>query len=275
MLPDRLVIALLLLPIGLGLIAYGGVPLLLIISALVVLAALEYADLFAHAGLAPSRWLVAGGALALLVARHFFGFDHIGLILTLILLVAVAWYLRAYERGSVRAATDFAVTIAGIVYLGWFGAYFISLRALPSGEWWLLVALTGVWFGDAAAFSIGRRFGRHPMVPRLSPRKTWEGYAASIVGGGLGSGVLSLLWQIAAPPGSGVGLLSGLIIGALLGALGTLGDLAISMLKREVGVKDSGTLLPGHGGALDRIDSWIVGAAIGYYLVVGLAPLLH
>jgi phosphatidate cytidylyltransferase len=275
MLPDRLIIALLLLPIGLGLIAYGGVPLLLIISALVALAALEYADLFAHTGLAPSRWLVAGGALTLIVARHLFGFDHIGLILTLILLAAVAYYLRAYERGSARAATDFAVTLAGIVYLGWFGAYFMSLRALPNGEWWLLVALTGVWFGDAAAFSIGRRFGRHPMSPRLSPRKTWEGYAASIVGGGLGSGLLSLLWQIAAPPGSGVGLLSGLIIGALLGALGTLGDLAISMLKREVGVKDSGTLLPGHGGALDRIDSWIVGAGIGYYLVVALVPFLH
>ncbi|HLC33940.1 MAG TPA: phosphatidate cytidylyltransferase [Anaerolineales bacterium] len=275
MLPDRLVVALLLLPIGLGLIAYGGVPLLLIISVLVVLAALEYADLFARTGLAPSRWLVAGGALALIVARHLFGFDHVGLILTLIMLIAVAWYLRAYERGSARAATDFAVTLAGIIYLGWFGAYFMSLRALPGGEWWLLVALTGVWFGDAAAFSIGRRFGRHPMSLRLSPRKTWEGYVASIVGGGLGSGLLSLLWQIAAPPGSGVGLVSGLVIGSLLGALGTLGDLAVSMLKREVGVKDSGTLLPGHGGALDRIDSWIVGAAIGYYLVVGLAPLLH
>jgi phosphatidate cytidylyltransferase len=137
------------------------------------------------------------------------------------------------------------------------------------------VALTGVWFGDAAAFSVGRRFGRHPLSPRLSPRKTWEGYIASILGGGLGSGLLSLLWQIAAPPGSGVGLVSGLLIGSLLGALGTLGDLAISMLKREVGVKDSGNLLPGHGGALDRIDSWIVAAALGYYLVVGLMPLLR
>ncbi len=275
MLSERLIVALLLIPIGLGTIAYGGVPLLLIISALVGLAALEYADLFRHTGLTPSRWLVAGGAVALIVARQLFGFDHAPLMLTALLLIAVAWYLRAYEKGSPRAASDFAVTVAGMVYLGWLGAYFISLRALPGGEWWLLVALTGVWFGDAAAFSVGRRFGRHPMSPRLSPRKTWEGYAASIVGGGLGSGLLSLLWQLAAPPGSGVGFVSGLVIGSLLGALGTLGDLAISMLKREVGVKDSGNLLPGHGGALDRIDSWIVGAAIGYYLVIGLAPLLH
>jgi len=275
MLPDRLIVALLLLPIGLATIAYGGAPLLLIISILVALAALEYADLFKRAGLAPSRWLVAGGAVTLILTRPLYGFDHSGFTLTLILLIALAWYLRAYEKGSPRAATDFAVTAAGMIYLGWLGAYFISLRALPGGVWWLLVALTGVWFGDAAAFSIGRRFGRHALSPRLSPRKTWEGYIASIVGGGLGSGLFSLLWQIAAPPGSGIGLVSGLLIGSLLGALGTLGDLAISMLKREVGVKDSGNLLPGHGGALDRIDSWIVGAAIGYYLVIGLAPLFR
>jgi len=275
MLPDRIVVALLLLPIGVCVISVGGLPFLLVIGSLIGLAAAEYAQLFQHLGLRPATWLVVGGTLALLLARYLAGFDHVGWVMTAVILIALAWYLRAYEAGSPRAASDFAVTLAGIVYLGWMGSYLVSLRALPNGLWWFLVALTSIWLGDAAAFSIGRHWGRHHMTPRLSPHKTWEGYAASVLGGSIGSGVLSLVWGLAAPANSGVTLATGLVLGGIIGALAPMGDLAISLLKREAGVKDSGNLLPGHGGVLDRIDSWIAAAAIGYYLVVGLVPLLH
>lgn len=275
MLRDRLVVALLLLPVALWLVAIGGLPFWALVSVFLILAGIEYGQLFEHVGLRPSSWLVVAGILAITAMRAWAGFDHVGILLLLITQGALLWYLIQYERGASRSGSEFAVTLGAILYVGWLGAYLISLRALPDGTWWFLIVMPAIWLGDSLAFSIGRRFGRHRMTPRLSPRKTWEGYLGSVLGGALGGGGLALVWQIAAQPASGLRPLSGLLIGGLVGALAPLGDLAISMIKREAGVKDSGTLLPGHGGALDRIDSWIVAASVGYYLVVSIGPLFH
>lgn len=275
MLRDRLVVALLLLPVALWLVAIGGLPFWALVSVFLILAGIEYGQLFEHVGLRPSSWLVVAGILAITAMRAWAGFDHVGILLLLITQGALLWYLIQYERGASRSGSEFAVTLGAILYVGWLGAYLVSLRALPDGTWWFLIVMPAIWLGDSLAFSIGRRFGRHRMTPRLSPRKTWEGYLGSVLGGALGGGGLALVWQIAAQPASGLRPLSGLLIGGLVGALAPLGDLAISMIKREAGVKDSGTLLPGHGGALDRIDSWIVAASVGYYLVVSIAPLFH
>ncbi|MGA2819178.1 MAG: phosphatidate cytidylyltransferase [Anaerolineales bacterium] len=272
MLRDRIVVALLLLPVALWLIASGGLPFWALVSIFLVLGGIEYGQLFEHMGLRPSSWLVAAGILAVIAMRAWAGFDHAGILLLLITQGALLWYLIQYERGASRSGSEFAVTLGGILYVGWLGAYLVSLRALPDGTWWFLIVMPAIWIGDSLAFSIGRRFGRHRMTPRLSPRKTWEGYLGSVLGGALSGGGLALAWQIAAQPASGLRALSGLLIGGLVGALAPLGDLAISMIKREAGVKDSGNLLPGHGGALDRIDSWIVAASVGYYLVVSIAP---
>jgi len=111
------------------------------------------------------------------------------------------------------------------------------------------------------------------MTPRLSPKKTWEGYAGSVFGGAAGAGLLAACWHIAASPNSLVTWQTGVLVGAIVGALGPIGDLGVSMLKRQVGLKDSGALLAGHGGALDRIDSWLVAAPVGYYIVLALQAL--
>jgi phosphatidate cytidylyltransferase len=93
----------------------------------------------------------------------------------------MAYHLFQYERGSQRAGTDFAVTLSGILYIGWLGAYLISLRRLPDGLWWLLTVLPAVWLADTGAYLVGSRFGRHKMTPRLSPKKSWEGYLGGIL----------------------------------------------------------------------------------------------
>jgi len=275
MLQDRIVVALLLLPLAAWLIASGGLPFWALASLFLVLGAIEYGQLFEHVGLRPRPWLLAAGVLALAAMRAWVGFDHAGVLLLGIILLALVWYLLQYEHGASRSGSEFAITLGGILYIGWLGAYVVSLRALADGTWWFLIVMPAIWLGDSLAMSVGRRFGRHRMTPRLSPRKTWEGYLASVLGGALGGGGLALVWQVAARPSSGLCPLSGLLIGGLVGALAPLGDLAISMVKREVGVKDSGNLLPGHGGALDRIDSWIVAASVGYYLVLTIAPLFR
>jgi phosphatidate cytidylyltransferase len=178
----------------------------------------------------------------------------------------MTWHLLDYERGRDPAATDFAVTVGGIVYLGWIGSYLIELRNLDNGLWWLLLVLPSVWFADSAAYFIGSRFGKHRLSPRLSPRKTWEGYWGGVAFGTLGGAGLAVLWHSLGSPA--VTWWQGALLGAFLSILTTLGDLGESMIKRQAGVKDSSNIIPGHGGVLDRMDSWLWAGALGYFFIV-------
>jgi phosphatidate cytidylyltransferase len=187
--------------------------------------------------------------------------------LSVLILFAMTWHLVDFEKGSSRSGTDFAITISGIVYLGWIGSYLISLRGLEDGIWWFFTALPAVWLADSAAFLIGKWIGRHPLAPRLSPKKTWEGYLAGIITGALSGFLLVLLWRVGAGTTSTITPIRGFIVGAVLSTLAPLGDLGVSMIKREIQVKDSGDLIPGHGGALDRLDTWIWAGVLGFYLI--------
>jgi phosphatidate cytidylyltransferase len=187
--------------------------------------------------------------------------------LAIFLLSSMTFHLVAYERGRDQAGTDFAITLSGALYIGWVGAYLITLRDLPNGMWWFMVALPAIWGADSGAYFYGRRFGRHQLSPRLSPKKSWEGYLAGIISGvivGVGFGTLA---NAQAASGAGITPLRGALLGLILAVITPLGDLGESMIKRQFGVKDSSNLLPGHGGAFDRIDSWIWGALISYYFI--------
>jgi len=269
MFSDRLAVSIFLVPAAMFVVASGGPIYLLGILLIFTLAALEYAQLFRTGGQRPALPLVVGGVLALVAAQQFPALNPHGLLFGLIVLAALTWHLVDYERGAAASGTDFAITVGGIFYLGWLGTYFIALRALPpDGIWWLITTVTAVWLADTGAYSIGRRFGKHTMAPRLSPKKTWEGYAGGVLGGALSSGVLSVFWHIGAGPQSALTWQTGALLGALIGALSPLGDLGVSMLKRQIGVKDSGNLIAGHGGALDRIDSWLVAVPVGFYFAL-------
>lgn len=275
MLSDRLAISALLVPLAMWVIAAGGLLYLAGMLLIFVLAALEYHHLFATAGLRPARPLIVGGVMVLMSAQWFTVLNPQGLALPLLVLLALTWHLVDYERGATTSGTDFAITVAGIVYLGLMGGYFIVLRALPDGQWWVITVLSNMWMADSGAYAFGRAFGRHKMTPRLSPKKTWEGYAGSIVWGAGFGGLLTYFWSQGAGPGSLLTWQTGAILGVLVGALGPLGDLGISMMKRQVGLKDTSNLMAGHGGALDRMDSWLVAVPVGYYFVLLLQTLFH
>lgn len=264
MLRDRLLAIAVLLPVGLVMIALGGWPYLVFLVLILCTAAWEYWRLFIHGGYHPSAPVIIGAVALLAITRGLFEFQWSDLILAAAVMVSMAWHVIAYQRGDETSGMDFAIDLGGILYLGWLGSYLISLRFMPNGAWRLLLALPAVWFADSAAYFIGRAFGKHKIAPRVSPGKSWEGYLAGVVFAIPGAGLLAMLWGIWNPE---LTFARGALLGLLLAAVTPLGDLGESLLKRQFGVKDSSRILPGHGGVLDRIDSWLWASAISYYII--------
>jgi phosphatidate cytidylyltransferase len=269
MLLQRVLVTVVLLPLGIAAIIAGGAWFALLAALILGLAAGEFAGLFRVGNAQPAAPLVVVGVLALVAARFFYGFAADTALLTSLVLVSMLWHLWSYERGRDLAASDFATTLSGIFYIGLLGTYMLTLRALPDGEWWLLLTLPSVWLADSAAYFLGSKFGKHRLAPRLSPKKSWEGYLSGVVFGALGGPLLLLLYrQLGLPANPAFTTGNATVLGLAMGLLPTLGDLGESMIKRQVGVKDSSNLLPGHGGMFDRIDSWLWAMPIGYYLIV-------
>jgi phosphatidate cytidylyltransferase len=253
------------LPIVLALIIIGGWPFYIGIAAVIGIGAKEFSNLFHSSNkYDPSNLLIISGAVLLIFSRAIWGFAGSESLLTLLILAAMTIHIIHRERGNEHAVIDFCITTAAIFYVGWLGAYIISLRALPSGEWWLILSLGAVWLADAGAFFIGTKFGRHPLAPAVSPKKTWEGYLGGAITATLLTPLGAYILQSFAPD---IKIINGLVLGIVLGTLAPIGDLGISMIKRYFKAKDSGNLLPGHGGALDRLDSILWAVALGYQLI--------
>ena len=173
---------------------------------------------------------------------------------------------------SLTQAQDFSIvilklfgTIVGVFYVAWLLSHLLLIRVLPHGKNMIFFLLLVVWTGDTAAFYTGKIFGKHKLSPRISPKKTIEGALGGIFGSIIVSAIahFSFLKQI--------NLANSIFLGFLLNVFGQLGDLTESLLKRGFRVKDSGTLIPGHGGILDRIDSILfAGPALYYYVILYL-----
>ncbi len=185
-----------------------------------------------------------------------------------------SWTLPVLTLGSVGIALvallnrkpesfeGIMTTSWGALYMGLFFSFVIRLRELSSGMNIAFSFFLIIWATDTLAFFIGRRWGRHRLLPKISPGKTWEGTAAGTAAGIL-MGMGTAYW-------SGLTTLDGILFGLLVSISGQMGDLLESSIKRYSGVKDSGVLLPGHGGILDRFDSVLFALPIAYYLLRGL-----
>jgi len=166
-------------------------------------------------------------------------------------------WLLLRRRGN--SFNSWAWTIAGVLYIGWLLGHLVALRGLDYGRDWVLLALFVTFASDSMAYFIGSAFGRHPLAPGISPKKTWEGAVGGIAGA-IGTGMLIVL--ILDLPVTYIQAIP-LAIGTSI--FGQLGDLLESLFKRSVGIKNSGNTIPGHGGFLDRMDSVVFAGAFVYY----------
>ncbi len=158
-------------------------------------------------------------------------------------------------------------TVAGILYMGWMLSRYVSLRELDHGRELVIFAIFSTFACDTTAFFVGRAWGKHHMAPTVSPKKTWEGAVAGFIAAPAAALILHYVlnlgsWELP------LGYTQTIILGCLIGLFAQLGDLLESLLKRKAGVKDSGSLIPGHGGVLDRIDSLVFIGVIVYYYVI-------
>jgi phosphatidate cytidylyltransferase len=233
---------------------------LLLVTVTTLVALLEFYRMLSVKGLPCWRWLgiACGGALPF---TFYVGgiANHGAVAATLVLSFLVGLIAR---QELMIAFQSLAFTLLGTLYVGWLFSYVLLLRLLNAGPEYVFYLFAVVWLGDAAALVCGRAFGRHKLAPRLSPGKTIEGALGGFLGSLCGA-TLGGRWLL-----GHLTLTQCVAIGCLLAVLGQLGDLSESLLKRSSGVKDSGVLIPGHGGILDKVDGILFGAPALYYFVL-------
>ena len=268
MLAQRAIVALLLLPIGIAAILIGGWPFVVLAAIVLTLAAVEYLQLFSSNRNLPQRGFVVIALLILIWLRWSFAFDWDWLLLPIILLAAMLFHLIQYERGIEHAGSEFAISVSAIFYVGYLGAYLFEIRHLETGAWLLILSFAATWMSDMGAYFLGSRFGKHKMAPRLSPQKSWEGYLGGILFSVLLTPLFAKALQHFGMPENTLTSGNNLLFLALaLSILTPLGDFGISMIKRQVHAKHTGTILPGHGGMLDRMDSILWALPISFALI--------
>ena len=264
----RLATALVLLPLVLWVIWLGQWPLFAMILLVTALILHEYFTMWAKGDRLMVLTGVALGLIPALVAMlrpQFMG----EAVVAIILLTILGFTLNPgpFESTWKRMAT----TVLGLVYGGVSLTYLYRLSADhpgAEGAGWIYLALIVTWANDTSAYFAGRAFGKHKLS-KLSPKKTWEG----AIGGWFGSLLGALLAHYWFAPQ--LALTEALLIGALAGVLGPLGDLAESLMKRSFDAKDSGRILPGHGGLLDRVDALLITGPMVYMMSVFVHPLFH
>ncbi len=226
-----------------------------------LLAVLEFYQMVTVSSVLPLTAIGLIWTLLFILSPHFDYNLLVPVLLTSVLaLSAIMLLFLPHKEG---AFSKWVWAIAGVLYVGWLLSYLVALK-LDAGRNWLFLTLFCTFGSDTAAFFVGRALGRHHLAPRISPKKTWEG----AIGGVFGAIIFSLLFTLPTPLILPLSYVQAIFLGLLVSIFGQLGDLVKSLLKRNMGVKDSGKLLPGHGGLLDRMDSVVFAGIVVYYWVL-------
>jgi len=243
------------------LIAYFvGPVLMLILSAAVVTAcALELYNLMQHRGFRPATLLGLCATVAVMFAAYWRGEEALGLILVLMFVTSMLWYMLGVVEA--RPVINVALTVMAFVWVGVFGSYAALLLRVHHGKGLLMLPVLVTVVADTVAYFAGSAFGSRSLAPAVSPGKTWEGTIAGAVAAVVASGILAKVFL-----SNTWTLKHALVLGVVVAIFAPIGDLCESMVKRDLHLKDSGTVLPGHGGLMDRFDALLFVLPATYYL---------
>ena len=243
---------------------------LVVLGVFAAVASGELYRLLLQAGHRAGWPLGAGLAVALTADAALTGWQLAPHLVVMAALGALIWTAFRAEPGD--GLGDWALTVGPALYVGGLLAYYVSLRALPGGVYWVPLVLGCTWAADVAAYYCGRRWGRTKLAPTLSPGKSVEGAIAGVLAAMALAVCLGLLGGGGLVPVVPFGGLGGLLgLGLVVAVAGIVGDLAESFVKRQLGVKDASGLLLGHGGLLDRIDSLLAAGVVAYFYLLTLA----
>lgn len=262
-----------------------GIPYIMGIGVISIIALMEFYRGVRKAKVAdPQEWVgVASAFLFLFAAQYQFRqelqtqFFSLPDLLTVLVIISLMIELLRKNRSPIR---NLGVTLTGVVYVGWLFSYLVAINSVPSptgeaihlrfipvalryGGWLVLYITFSTWASDTSAYFIGRKWGKNKLAPHLSPGKTWEGFCAGVVGSILMSVLMSRPLEMPIP--------HAIALGMSIAIAGVIGDLAESAIKRELGIKDFGSIMPGHGGILDRFDSLLFTAPLFYYYITAIA----
>jgi phosphatidate cytidylyltransferase len=233
-----------------------------LVTVAILVAVWELTQALASRGIGAPVVPVGVGTVAMIVGAYLGGPQALVVALALTVLGVIVWRLTDGPQGYVR---DMTAGVFTAVYVPFLAAFAVLMVAPGDGEFRVTTFFLVTTFSDIGGYAAGALVGRHPMAPAISPKKSWEGFAGSAVACmAVGAASVTLLlgevwWK-------------GLVLGAAIVVTATLGDLGESMVKRDLGVKDMGTLLPGHGGVMDRIDSLLLSAPVAWLLLAALVP---
>jgi len=281
----RMFTAAIVIPPIIWVIVAGGLWMLGAVVVIILLGVREFYQIIEEKGAHPLVGYGMAGSAGLAVVAYLGNEYHATILMTFVLLGVMVAQLG--KREITESLASISGTFFGIFYVGWLFSHVVVLRGFhdvvaakwggvaaghiaPDAGIFYLLFVAGVVVGcDAGAYFTGRRFGRHKLAPAISPKKTVEGAVGGVLFGTAVGGVFKLAFDVFWPElSAGFGWVSVLLFGIVVAIVGTMGDLVESLLKRDAEIKDAGSLLPGMGGVLDRIDSALLGIPVMYYLLL-------
>ena len=262
--------------IGVGLGAYVVLSLtfwkpafVILVAVALALASIELHQALAKKDMHSAIVPIVGGGIAISIGSYLAGvqkvFSTTSVLLAALALTVLASLIWRMPKGAPGFVKDSAASLLIIGYVPMLGAFTALMLAEEQGGARLVTFLLVVTMSDTGGYVGGVLFGKHPMAPKISPKKSWEGFAGSMVFG-IAAGVLMAIFGLKVP------FWVGLVLGVCLVAVGTCGDLIESMIKRDLGIKDMSSFLPGHGGVMDRLDSLLVAAPVAWLIMYVLVP---
>lgn len=260
MLRQRIISAAIGLPIFIAVVWLGNPWFTLVLAIIAILGSIEFYRMISHNKIRPIAYFGVFISLLIIISPYYLNFITKPCILTLAIIISLIWLL--FQSSKEGAFNNWAWIMAGILYIGWTISYWAELRNLEHGREWMLCSVLIVMASDTAAFFVGKTWGKHYLAPTISPKKTWEGAAGGLLGSITAALILGIAFSLP------LNYWELILLGLIISILAQLGDLVESLLKRNTSFKDSGNLIPGHGGILDRIDSFIFTGVVVYYCAI-------